>query len=68
MINGTLTDHLIDIDKTATARVNTIINKLAKAENVNENLKQSNRLEWVKCMNNIKNRTEEIVFSELIYV
>ena len=68
MINGTLTDHLIDIDKTATARVNNIINKLAKAENVNEGLKQSNQLEWVRCMNNIKNRAEEIVFSELIYV
>ena len=68
MIKGTLTDHLIDIDKTATARVRSIINKLAKVENVNENLKQSNQLEWVRCMNNIKNRAEEIVFSELIYV
>ena len=68
IINGTLTDHLIDIDKTATARVNNIINTLAEAENVNEDLKQSNQLEWVKCMNNIKNRAEEIVTSELIYV
>ena len=68
MINGTLTDHLIDIDKTATARVNNIIDKLAKAENINEDLKQSKKLEWVRCMNNIKNRAEEIVFNELIYV
>ena len=68
MINGTLTDHLIDIDKTATARVNNIINKLAKAENVNEDLKSREQLEWVRCMNNIKNRAEEIVFNELIYV
>jgi len=68
MINGTLTDHLIDIDKTATARVKNIVDKLAKAENVNEDLKQFKQLEWVRCMNNIKNRAEEIVFSELIYV
>ena len=68
MINGTLTDHLIDIDKTATARVKNIVDKLANAENVNEVLKQSNQLEWVRCMNNIKNRAEEIVFNELIYV
>ena len=68
MINGTLTDHLIDIDKTATARVNSIVDKLARTENINEYLKQSNQLEWVRCMNNIKNRAEEIVFSELIYV
>ena len=68
MINGLLSNHLIDIDKTATARVNNIINTLAKAENINEDLKQSNQLEWVRCMNNIKNRADEIVTSELIYV
>ena len=68
MIKGNLAKHLIDIDKTATARVRNIINKLAKAENVTEDLKQSNQLEWVGCMNNIKNRTEEIILNELIYV
>ena len=68
MISGTLTDHLIDIDKTATARVNKIINNLAKAENVNEDLKSREQLAWVQAMNNIKNRAEEIVFNELIYV
>ena len=68
MINGKLTDHLVDIDKTATARVNNIINKLAKVENVNEDLKSRNQLAWVQAMNNIKSRAEEIFFNELIYV
>ena len=68
MITGTLTDHLIDIDKTATARVNNIIEKLAKSENVNEDLKSREQLAWVQAMNNIKNRAEEIVFNELICV
>ena len=68
MISGTLTDHLIDIDKTATARVNKIINNLAKAENVNEDLKSREQLAWVQAMNNIKNRAEEIVFNEIIFV
>ena len=68
MINGTLTDHLIDIDKTATARVNNIINKIAEAENVNEDLKSREQLAWIQAMNNIKNRAEEIVFNEIIYV
>ena len=44
-----------------------IINELTKKENVDENLKQINQLEWVRCMNNIKNRSEEIVLHELIY-
>ena len=68
MINGTLTEHLIDIDKTATARVKNIVDKLAKTENVNEDLKSREQLAWVQAMNNIKNRAEEIVFNELIYV
>ena len=67
ILNGTLPDHLIEIDKSANKRVKNIINELAKKENVDENLKQINQLEWVRCMNNIKNRAKEIVFNELIY-
>ena len=67
ILNGTLPDHLIEIDKSANKRVKSIINELAKKENVDENLKQINQLEWVRCMNNIKNRAEEIVLNELIY-
>ena len=68
ILTGTLPEYLIEIDKTANERVNRIISKLAKKENVDENLKQKDQLEWVRCMNNIKNRAEEIVFNELIYV
>ena len=68
ILNGTLPDHLIEIDKCANKRVKSIINELAKKENVDENLKQINQLEWVRCMNNIKNRAEEIVFNEILYV
>ena len=67
ILNGTLPDHLIEIDKCANKRVKSIINELTKKENVDENLKQINQLEWVRCMNNIKNRAEEIVLNELIY-
>ena len=67
ILNGTLPDHLIEIDKSANKRVKNIINELAKKENVDENLKQINQLGWVRCMNNIKNRAEEIVLNELIY-
>ena len=44
-----------------------LIKQLAKEENVTENLKATNQLEWVQKMNNIKNRAEEIVLNELIY-
>ena len=67
ILTGTLPESLIEIAKTANERVYIIISELAKKENVDENLQQNDQLEWVRCMNNIKNRAEEIVFNELIY-
>lgn len=63
-----LSEHLQEIDETATARYNLLMNQLAKQENITEELKANNQLEWVGKMNSIKNRVEEIIFSELIYV
>ena len=41
--------------------------QMAKAEGVTEELKEGNQMEWVGRMNNIRNRAEEIVNTELIY-
>lgn len=68
MISGKLSSHLASIDSEADKRVSDIISKLAKAEGVDESLKQTNQMQWVQSMNNIKNRTEEIVYNEIIYV
>ena len=67
MLDGTLPIHIVDIDKEANKQVNNIIKNLAKANNVDEILKQNNPFEWVKMMNNFKNSAEEIVLKELIY-
>ena len=67
MLDGKLAKHLALIDEDAKKRVSDIVNKLAKAEGVNEDLKRTNQMEWVQAMNNIKNRAEETVLSELIY-
>ena len=42
--------------------------QFAEKENITEELKATNQFEWVCRMNNIKNRAEEIIFNELIYV
>ena len=68
MINGELSNHLASIDEDATKRVLDIISKLAEAEGIDEKLKQDNQIEWVQAMNNFKNRAEEIVLNEIIYV
>lgn len=63
-----LSEHLQEIDKTATNRYNLLMKQLAEQENIAEELKAVNQLEWVGKMNSIKNRVEEIIFKELIYV
>lgn len=69
MITGTLTNHLAEIDKTANQRVNEIIKKLAKNENIPIHYDgKMNQLEWVSLMNNYKHCAEEIIYSDFIYV
>lgn len=68
LLTGTLKQHLIEIDESATDKVNKLVKQLAKSENVDENLKEHHQIEWVQAMNNIKNRAEEIVLNEIIYV
>ena len=67
LLTGKLSKHLALIDEDAKKRVSDIINKLAKAEDINEDFKRTNQMEWVQAMNNIKNRAEETVLNELIY-
>ena len=68
LIDGTLKQHLLDIDECANERLHVLIKQFAKSENINEYLKEHHQMEWVQAMNNIKNRAEEIVLSEIIYV
>ncbi len=44
-----------------------LVDELAEKENVTETLKAENAMEWVKRMNNIRNRASEIVNAELVY-
>lgn len=67
MLDGKLSEHLFEIDKQAKKKVKAIISSLAKLQNVDEKLKASNQMEWVKLMNNFKNSAEETVLNELIY-
>ncbi len=63
-----LRSHLLEIDKTANERYNSLMKQFMKQENISEELKATNQLEWVCRMNNVKNCIEEIIFKELIYV
>ena len=66
-MNGTLWEHLADIDKQAEYMFLRLVNDMAKAEGVTELLKAEDQMLWVQKMNNIRNRATEIVNTELIY-
>ena len=68
LLNGTLTQHLIDTNTEALDLMESLVKQMATAEGVTEELKRRNQLGWVRRMNNIRNRAEEIVRNELIYV
>ena len=68
LMDDKLSEHLQEIDETATARYNLLMKQFTEQEDITEELKANNQLEWVCKMNSIKNRAEEIIFNELIYV
>lgn len=67
LLTGKLDAHLAEIDRTCTERVELITNQMAQREGVTEALKAADQMEWVRHMNSIRNRAEEVVLSELVY-
>ena len=67
LLTGKLDAHLAEIDHSCNERIEHIMNQLARREGVTEALKASDQMEWVRRMNNIRERAEEIVLSELVY-
>ena len=63
-----LNEYLHDIDITLMEKEQSLIKELAEKENINKDLKSSNQMLWIGKMNNIKNRVEEIILKEYIYV
>ena len=68
LLQGTLTQHLIDTNVAAQNLMDSLVKQMVKTEGVTEELKRRNQLGWVGRMNSIHNRAEEIVKNELIYV
>ena len=67
LIENEVTSHLLDIDDICRERIDMLVKQIAEKENVNEELKAENQMEWVTRMNNILNRVEEIIIDEIIY-
>lgn len=66
-ISGKLNIYLADIDKQAEEMCSWLVKQMADREDITEQLKAENQMEWVRQMNNIRIRANEIVLRELIY-
>ena len=67
-MNGTLNDYLKSVNEQAEEMLFQLVKQMAKAEGVTEELKATDQLKWVGMMNNIHNRAEEIVKSEVLFI
>ena len=67
LLSGKLNDHLSEIDEQAEAMFSQLVKQMAEQDGITEQLKADNQMEWVRRMNSIRNRVEEIIFHEYIY-
>ena len=67
LLKGTLNAHLEEIDRQANEMLERLTRQMAAQEGVTEQLKASDQMAWVGCMNSVRNRAEEIISAELIY-
>lgn len=64
---GTLYEHLADVNEQATERLNVIMEQIVQEWGVSEDLKAHDQMGWVHVMNNAHCSADEIVKRELIY-
>jgi len=67
LLSGELKKHLLMIQEQAEERFDLLVEQMAKQEGVTEQLKMQEQMLWVRKMNNIRARVEEIVRVEIIY-
>ena len=68
LLSGELGGYLAKLDKQAEEQLALTVQQMQESEGVTEALKAADQLEWVRRMNSIRNRAEEIIKTELIFV
>ena len=67
-LNGNLISYLQSVDEQADEMCFQLVQQLAKQEGVTEDLKRRDQMAWVGAMNNIRDRVNEIVLNEVVFV
>ena len=68
LVTGKLNRYLADINRQAEDMLFQLVTQFQKIGGVTEELKAADQMEWVRRMNSIRHRAEEIVYKELIWV
>ena len=67
MLSGKLKEQIEEVDRQAEEMFSQLVEQMKQAECVTEQLKAADQMEWVRRMNSIRNRAEEIVESEVVF-
>ena len=67
LLEGQIWTYLADLNEQALSRLQLIIRQMQETEAVTDELKKNDQMAWVRAMNSIQNRAEEIVLCEMIY-
>ena len=65
---GTLNAHLEEVDQAAKEMLDRLMAQMAEQEGLTESMKAENQMEWVRQMNSIRSRAEEMVQNNLICI
>ena len=66
ILTGKLHAYLADLNEQAQSRYRHLVHQMAENEGVTEDMKRKAQWEWIRSMNSIASRAEEIVKSEII--
>ena len=67
-MNSGLNAYLQQVNEQADEMCYRLVKQMANDEGVTEKLKRRDQLAWVAAMNNIRDRVNEIVLNEVIFV
>lgn len=67
IMDNKLQKHLMNVQKSCEKLYKKLISEFKIKENINEELKAKDQMEWVRRMNNISNAADEIVLNMYVY-
>lgn len=68
VLSGKLTEHLNQVDREAREEVERLVEQMVEKQGVTEQMKEENPIEWVRRINNILERAEEVIKIRILYV